>query len=411
MFTVNQLNNKYNLSKDDIRTMENVYDTIAYSFRGPLPTQDFTALEMEHFTDKRGSTQFFYLTSETGEVASVTEVVPRRGNHDNSINLLMTMVFTNPNYRRRGLIAQLINWVITFYETGVLESDKSLLLSDSVKSEGCRAYVDFILPEDLRESKRIHWSLYSIIGDYYKQFGFVGCKDINWLEITAIELAQKDEAVQGRDFSTDPQNEKLLTMGDLQEYFFDDEYALPKVADENLLNCDAEESSFPGFVERIQSYVKMHESELKNSKFFEACGILITDPHDADIKMIVFLCPFFFLNRIVVNRIYSNASDIRTFQKQWQRASQFVHYYAETTWNTLPCLQSVPAADKVIMLADNDFVSKNGAISKTEMVEVITKNSSWTNKGIGAVLPMIRDWTQHKEQPSRLANNGHWSFL
>lgn len=411
MFTVNQLNNRYNLSEDDIRKMKTVYEAIAYSFKGPLPTEDFKALEMEHYTDERGSTQFFYLTSETGEVASVTEIVPRSGNHDNSTNLLVTMVFTNPKYRRRGLIAKLINWVINFYETGVLESDETLLLSDSIRKEECRAYVDSILPEALRASKRIHWSLYSIIGDYYKQFGFVGCEDITWLEITATALAQEDKAVQGKDFTADARTERLLTAGDLKEYFFDDEYALPKVIDEHLLNCDAEESSFPGFIERIQSYVKMHESEIENSKFFETCGILITDPHNADIKTIVFICPFFFINRIVVNRVYTSAPDISTFQHQWQRASQFVHNYAATTWTTLPCLQSVPAADKVIMLADNDFVSKNGAISKTEMVEVITKNSSWTNNGIGAVLPMIRDWTQHKEQPSRLANNGHWSFL
>lgn len=409
MFTVNQLNNKYNVAEDDIQKMKKVYNAISYSFKGPLSTEDFKSLEMEHYTDERGSTQFFYLTSETGDVVSVTEIVPRKGNHDNSINLLLTMVFTNPNYRKRGLIAKLINWVIKFYETGNLENDISLLLSDSVRSEECKSYIDSILPKDIRTSNRIHWSLYSIIGDYYKQFGFVSGDDINWLEITAAELAKMRGGASP--FSLNSATERFLTTEDLQAYYFEDKYALPKVTDENLLNCDVEESTFPGFVERLQSYVRMHKSEIENNKFFDICGILISDPVDNEIQTIVFLCPFFFLNRVAINRVYTSAPDVATFRKHWQRASEFIYYYAETTWSSLPCLHNVSAEEKIIMMADNDFVSKNSAINQTQLQEIVTKSSGWTNKGLGMVLPMIRDWKQHKEQPSKLAHNGNWSFM
>lgn len=410
MFTINQLNNKFNLSDSDKNQMENVYRALSYSFSGPLDTEDFKNLEMEHFTDVRGSSQFFYLTAANGDVASVTEVVPRKGNQKDSLNLLVSMVFTNPQYRKQGLIGKLISWIITYYETGDINSDPSLLISDSIKNPYCKEYIDMIIPQIYRTTKKIHWSLYSIIGDFYKQFGFVGCDNINWLEIKSNEIAKHAE------FQINDKSEKFLKYEDLNEYYFNNNYNFPEIIDENLLNCSLEESSHPGFIERIQSYVKTHQDEISNKEFFQNCGFLIKDELNPKFQTLVFICPFFFINRIIVNRVFTSCPDVEMFSKHWERVVQFIYKYAETTWSYLKCLDEVKADDKIIMISDNDFISVGGVINKQQFTDVVVnKYSSWSNKGVGIVLPMIRDWQEHKvkegKPSSMLAYNGHWSFM
>lgn len=410
MYIVNQLNNKYNLSKYDKCQMENIYKTIAYSFSGPINTEDFKNLEMDHYTDQRSSTQFFYLTAENGDIVSVTEIVPRKGNIENSLNLLLTMVFTNPKYRKQGLIVKLINWVIKYYETGNIYNDNSLIISESIKDIHCKLYIDSIIPQSYRDNFKIHWSLYSIINDFYKQFGFIECNNLNWLEIKKNDITLKN-----LNFKINNKNEKLLKINDLKDYYFNDEYNFPKIIDENLLNCAFEESSHPGFIERIQNYIKIHENEIKDKEFFQNCGFLITD-ENKNFKTIIFLCPFFFINRIVINRVFTNCENVHDFSKHWERAIQFIYKYAETTWNSIDCLKTYDDNEKIIMIADNDFISKNNNITKQDFFNVvISTDPNWKNQGTGIVLPMIRDWKNHKiengKEPSMLANNGHWSFM
>lgn len=410
MYTINQLNNKYNLSTEDKCQMEKIYKTIAYSFSGPLNSEDFKNLEMEHYIDQRGSTQFFYLTAENGDIVSVTEIVPRKGNIKNSLNLLLTMVFTNPNYRKQGLIAKLINWVIKYYETGNIFTDNSLKISESIKNIQCKLYIDSIIPQNYRDNFKIHWSLYSIINDFYKQFGFIECNDINWLEIKANDINLKNI-----DFKINNKNEKLLKINDLKKYYFNDEYNFTEIIDENLLNCSFEESSHPGFIERIQTYIKYHENEIPNKEFLQNCGFLITN-NDKNFETIIFLCPFFFINRIVVNRVFTSCENIEDFSIHWKRATQFIYKYAEIIWDSIDCLKNYDENEKIIMIADNDFISKNNLISKQDFINLVLSNdSNWKNQGTGIVLPMIRDWKNHKiengKKPSMLANNGHWSFM
>jgi GNAT superfamily N-acetyltransferase len=399
MYTVNQLNNKQNLSNEDLNKMREVYKTIGYSFKGPLSTPDFQHLEMEHYEDVSANTQFFYLSAENGDIVSVLEIVPRKGLHEKTLNLLLSMVFTNPDYRKQGLIQKLINWVIKYYETEDFNNDSSLNVAESIKNGTSQKYIDSVIPKDIKESNKIHWSLYSIVGTFYQQFGFSACDDINWLQINSTKINSK--------FTLDSNTEKLLTVDDLDTYYHHEEYTFNNITEDDFQNCAFEESTYPGFVARFQSYLKLHESEFPNTEFIQNCGIVITDPETLT-QTIAFVCPFFFMNRIVVNRVYTDAKKVEIFEKQWQKVVEFIYHYAQSVWNTLP-----PLADdeKIIMLADNDFVSKEDIITKEKFVEIVTTIDGWENKKNDPVLPMIRDWKLSRNPPSKLAHNGHWSFM
>lgn len=399
MYTVNQVNNQQNQSDEDLKIMRKIYETIGYAFKTPLSTSDFQSLEMEHYEDYSAATQFFYLTAESGDIVSTVEIVPRKGLHDKTLNLLLTMVFTHQNYRKQGLIQKLIHWVIKYIETGDFNNDPSLGVSDSIKNCKSQEYIDSVIPKEIRDANNIHWSLYSIIGTFYKQFGFTPCDDINWFEVNSTAIGPKSEL--------DMKDEKILTVNDIDAYYHDENLTFDKITDESFQNCALEESSYSGFVGRFQSFLDLHKDKFNNIEFFQNCGIKISDP-ETSAQTIVFLCPFFFMNRVVINRVYTDSKNKEIFAKQWEKALEFVYYYSQNVWEKFPGLSDT---DKIIMVANNDFISKSNAISKAEFADVVTSVRGWENKLQGFALPMIRDWKLSKDVPSKLAHNGHWSFM
>ena len=400
-YSIHQLNNKFNRSDNDLKTMKVVYATISSSFKGPLETSDFQHLEMQHYEDYTASTQFFYLTAENGDIVSVVEIVPRQGLHQGTLNLLLTMVFTNPDYRKRGLVAKLINWVINFYETGTTDFDGAIKLADCFEMDQCREYISLILPEEIVKSEKIHWTLYSIVGEYYARFGFNPCNDTEWIELCADNF--------DIDFELKEDTEKLLTMDNIPTYFTAQKYNLPHIEDERFNNCALEEATFPGFVQRYQSYLNLNGLKEEFSEHGKYCGFLISGELDASQKTIAFICPFFFMNRIVIPRVYTNVRDKNIFKHHWERISKFAAWYAKQVWATIPNLSDYEDADKVLMVTSSDFVSET--LTRQEFADVITSTGGWENRGQGIVLPMIRDWKLSRKPPSRLAHSGYWSFM
>ena len=407
-YTINQINNKFNLNDEGLLKARKIYENLSVSFKGPLTIEDFKHLEMEHFEDINGKSQFFYLTSNNGDIVSTCEIVPRKGYHENSLNLLLSMVYTNPNYRKKGLVSKLLNWVIKFYENQTIDHDDTIIISESITNKECMEYFNEAVPLKFRESNNINWSLYSIVGTFYQQFGFNPCDEINWFQINSSDFPNEGE------FQINETNEKLLTNEDIDDYYFNEKYNFTPVNDTQLQNCSLEESSYAGFVARYQSYIEFNKDKFKDDdiKFAKNCGFYIKEiVNGKEYETIAFICPFFFMNRIVINRIFTNVEDETIFTKHWERITKFVSNYAQNVWKTIPGLETYSDSDKLVMTADNDIVVKSENLNVKNITDIIKKSTGWEDVGLGMVLPMIRDWKSLKSPPSKLAHNGHWSFM
>lgn len=398
LYTVHQLNSYQNRSDEDLAIMRKIYELMSPGFKNPLTTDDFVSLEMEHYEDKSAYTQFFYLTADNGDIACVHEVFPRKGYHENSINLLVTMVYTNPAYRRQGLIGKLINWVMEYYETGDVGDKRTILVSDSINNGLMDKYLEVVIPKKVRDSNDIHWSLYSIVDTFYTKFGYTACGNINWLETDLTDVNVSEFVLRS--------NEKVLTSEEVKDMIKQEKYWFCKTECKDFHNCSFEETSIPGFIARYQSYLKLHQAELgPKVAIGDISGFQIKNGNK---ETFISFSPFFFMNRIVITRVYTEETDPQVFASLWEHALQFIYQYATKVWDTLP---PVPSNENIIMLADNDFVNKGQTITSTKFLEIVTSYDTWKNVGTGIVLPHIRDWKQYKEIPSKIAHNGFWSFM
>lgn len=415
-YTLRQLNNKFNQDSKSVAAITKIFNNLALSFGGTLGVDNFTSIELPQFTENtENPTQFFYLThpSDQGEdIASIVQIVLRDGLKEQSINLLVTMVFTHPNYRSKGLFNKLFNWVINYYENEQIdESDELLIISDELKGKDCKLFLDTIVDPKYRESKKIHWSLYSIVDDYYKKFGFIGCNDLKWYILD-------DENITVNDFKL-KNNEFLLTENDIEKYFISPDYNFVKEENENTVNCCYEFNSLKIFYDRFKSYLKLDEKEIDDNdlKYFNRLGLLIKDEEN-NCESLIFACPFFFMNQISIYRLYTSCPNTEIFQQHWQRFNDYLSEYSSKIWNDLPFMKKPHCDDKKdeqvstksILLTPNDFVTKT--LLKDDIVNVIcSSNSHWNIKESTAIaLPMVRDWKAENKN-LQLAHNGQWCFL
>ncbi|TID30842.1 hypothetical protein CANINC_000578 [Pichia inconspicua] len=401
MYTIKQLNNIYDCDDSSLAELDKVTANSHCSFGKPHPVDEFVASHRSIFLSKRHPMQQFYIQHENGDIISSVDVIARKGLHPNSCSLIISSVFTNPKYRKMGFVAVLLTWIINFYETGSFETPSGYTIGETIANGEAQKYIDTIIPKEMRDHNRVHWTLNSIVGEFYSKFGFIPCRNMTWLEIS-------DESVNAAgdftNFKPITKEEQFLTEADLKTYYFGDKYGFQVPTDEKYQNLAQEDSQIETTVSRLDSYINLQSDKITNPDALRNIGLQINNGNE---ETIVFVTPFFLSGMLVVQRIYTSVTDKDIFKKHWERISQFIFSYAQNYWKQLDYLEF---SHKSIFMADADFICASNVISRDEWINLVVSSHGWANKGADMLLPMIRSWKEERKDLV-IANNGFLGFM
>lgn len=403
MFAIQQLNNTYDLGEEDLKSLDKISVANHSIFGGCLNMEEHIAYHRFAFTGKNYHRQLFYISDESLDVVSSLEIISRVGNHPNTISLIVSSAFTNPNYRKQGHFGTLLKWAIDYYETGHTDCGSDYSLGKSITDPYCQEYLDLAVPVEMRENDRVHWTLHSIVGEYYKRFGFLPCRNMTWLTTDAESVPNLSSFEH---FELNAENETFLTQKDFEKYYFGSKYRFEESKDENSRNLAQEDSQIVPIWKGLDNYIE-NENKIVNKQVFENCGLRIME---GDEETLVLLSPFFISGRIVVQRIFTNVTDKTVLKRHWERISNFIFSFAQTYWKTLPCLENAEIASKRFVMADVDFICASNVVSKSEWIDLVTASNGWADRGPDIMLPMVRSWKEeHKDMT--LAYNGFIGFM
>lgn len=400
MYTIKEVNNIYNTDEASLAELDKVIANTHYAFGKSHPVDEFVSVHRSIYLLKTHLCQQFYIQNENGDVISSVAVFARKGIHPNSCSLIISSVFTNPEYRRMGFIIVLMSWIISFYETGSTKTPSGYTVGDSIANGQAQKYIDSVITKDMRDNNRVHWVLNSIVGEYYSKFGFLPCRNMTWLEVSQDSV---NAAGNFTNFNL-KEGEQLLTEKDLETYYFGEKYGFDIPDDEKFQNVAQEDSQIKMTIARLNLYLKLHEDKITNPDALKNIGFRISNGEE---ETIVFITPFFITGMLVVQRIYTNVTDRDIFEKHWKRVSEFIFSYAENYWKQLQYLEF---PNHSIFMADADFICASKVISNDEWISLVVSSNGWKNSGPDLMLPMIRSWKEANKDIV-MANNGFLGFM
>ena len=411
MFTINQLNNRQNTSPEDISLLSSLLEVIAGSFKGPMTTNDFIIAERYRYLNQDKGAQLFYITNDDKDNELVTLFIfyAREGNLPDSRNIGVSLVSTNPEYRKQGWVSKLMHWAIAYYETGVSTiEDTNIHIAESISNGTSQQYIDAEIPSHIRESENINWTLYSIVDQFYARFGFHADPLTSWLTIQSTDVAGKFES-----FELDPARESAISVKEMDAYFTESKYNLDENLDNESYNCAFSASSAREFCEisidyYIQNKHNIDDADALAEYFSKNTGIHITD-HETGEETVVILSPFFLPSIILVSKVFTSAQTEEKFLAHWSRALQYIYTYCNKVWSSTPSTERARPSDFSVAFIDADFVCKTGSVSRDRLKQIVVEQNGWKNHH-PHMLPMIRIWG-HPERAAHIAHNGMWCIM
>lgn len=402
MYTIHQMNNTFDVGAETLQIVDKMYIANHVAFGGPTPLSDYLAFNQLLYKEQY-QTQWFYIMSDSGDVVSSLRILARDGVHPNSVSLNVSTAFTNPKYRGQGHFGVLLHWVTQHYENGTINCPEGYHVDESIQNGTSQKYIDTIIPADMRANSRVHWTLHSIVGNYYARFGFMARLDMNWLSSDAAKVNGRGDF---KDFQPENDNETFLTQNDLKKYFFDSKYTFETPESEKYQNLAQHESQIAIILKGLDGYVN-DQDNLTDKDIFQNCGFKITDGEQ---ETLVFVTPFFLSSEIVVQRVFTSVTDKEVLTKHWNRISDFIFSYSQRYWDTMTWLEPVPLSDRKIVMADTDFICASDVISRSEWINMVVSSNSWVNEGPKLMIPMIKSW-KNEQEDIQLAYNGYIGIM
>lgn len=414
MFTIHQLNNRENTSPEDISLISSLFEVVAGSFKGPMATKDFVNAELYRFLNPEKGTQLFYLTNEDkgGELVSLFLLFARDGNLPGYKNIGVSIVSTNPIYRKQGWVSFLLNWAINYYETGSIainEVGKNISLASSLTDGTSQRYIDSEIPFHIRESGKVTWTLYSLVASFYSRFGFHADPLNSWLTISA-----KDSMKELQPFKLDATTETPVSIQEMDKYFIGNVFKdTADTENTQSFSCSFVNSTARESCQILVDYYKQNngvvKSALELSLYFEEnTGISIRDTKTHE-ETVVIMTPFFVPTLLMISKVFTSAKSEKKFIEHWTRALQYVYTYANKMWASIPQSEDRDPSDFGIFFISSDFVCKTGAVTRDRLQEIVSAQRGWKNDQ-PHLLPMIRVWG-HPERPAHIAHNGMWCMM
>lgn len=385
MFELRQWNSKG--EKDDV--IYQIMETAAFSFGGSRSIEEFVKTESMISINSSKPRQFLYLMDGDMVVASLGVII-RDGLAPSSLNLLVILVNTHPLYRKQGIMNELINQLMKYYENGNLTHDEWEV--DDQTLEDASIFKHKYLNSFPKEN--IFWTLYSAIGDYYERFGFVPNKEF-------IQLIKKiDISIINNEKFTILPNERILFQEKDSHFLTHTEYLPNKTFTNMDRNVSFRDLPFFDFVSRSKIYCEMNHIPFQEEIGFEI-------QHHNEFTR-VFVTPDIKFNGLCIHRIYSNVNSKDVLILHLERAFEYVHSHYAKWYLNLPAVKK----NQVIMrikVSPADFMLLGNC--KIDDISDQLLNFGYNEVTEGVLIPMSKDFgARGINEYSTWPYNGFWAF-
>lgn len=362
-------------SKQGGAGIEQVIETAYLAFGGARTRSEFRATETAIAVTSKQPRQFLYLVDGELVVASVG-VVLRRGLAVNSLNLFVMFVNTHPDYRKIGLMEELFNQLLKYYERGDLTHEK-WDVDDQTLEDASRFKNDWFRPYE-----NVFWTLYSAVGTYYERFGFVpNYEFVPYIKQVPV-VEQQFRVENGERVLFWPQDAHLLV----------DKQLLPpnnySILDRN---ASLQETPFEEYVTRFRGYCEFTGLHFDGQMGFQTGKDEITR---------VFFAPDIRLGGLCIHRVWSNVNCKNTLLVQLQRV--FAYIEACAAWfSRFPV---VNASSVTVKLAAADFMLL-GKCSFQDIEHALAE-FGYVRHTMGALVPMAKDFGE-----SGVFKEARWPYI
>lgn len=361
-------------------------------FGQPFTLAEFVGTEYAVAQNSKEPRQFFYLMND-GKVVASMGVLLRAGLAPKTLNLLIIMVNTHPDYRKLGLMGTLISHVIRFYEKGNLThedwevTDETMEQASIFRAQFVRTY----------EDANIFWTLYSAVGEYYARFGFVSMSgfepfqssiDVDAIDSVSLELHE---------------GETILKYG-ADNHLLSDEKFLPNEEYTNLdMNLSFQDQSpMMDILYKAQVYCQKFNDKLPIPEI----GFEIVSKEKTTR---IFAGPDIGFDSLCIYRVVSDVDAKATLLDHLRRGMEYVKsHYAKLLMN-LPAYHKNLKTIK-IKTTKGDFIL-TGQIQFDDITEAELQNLGLERDTYTTLLPMAKSYGfDGVPEGAQMLFNGYWAF-
>lgn len=332
--------------------------------------------------------QLFYVMDGDVVVASLIILV-RNSMVEGKKDLLFSAVNTNPEYRRIGIMDELFSYVFRIYE------DRESIVVDprfSVSEETGKECFDFVAQTGIND---FYWTLYSMVFDYYKKFGFHAFNNLNYYE-------QKPSLIVTDEEFNLTKTEKYINADNVIDFMHDPKY-IPfpyKSTDPNERSCGFESSAGPSFSNRFTKMVNLNGQKLDHF------GLHIKD--DAGESFII-ITQHFGPMEAMVQRMYTSVEGNEKMAKHLERLYLYLGHYFKTNYAKFNN-NELGKKGQIIWFAVNDIFATTEE-SKQITIDFISKEKGWTwDESNAENLPMLREFKAGPVDGLKWTYNGFYQY-
>lgn len=348
----------------------------------------FAKSELFNFQTSEVPWQLFYIM-EGDNVAGSLCLVIREGNCPGKKDICITLVNTNPNYRRKGLMEVLFNYIFRVYEKR--ESFVDTLGYEVGENTGDEC-MEFLNKLEINDG---YWVLYSIVETYYAKYGFHAFKSLNYFKEAPKNLVFKE------DFQLS-NGEQYITLENLESFVHNEKYIPYPIVSEDIneRSCGFKTSTIPLFAKRLEELLRC------NGKSLESIGLHIADSYG---ESFIVINQHFGSFETMIQRLYTSVEDEDVLLKHLDRLYMYISHYLKTNYYSLDDNETENQW-QCVWFSDNDiFATTNSA--KEVVFEYFNKTKHWDfDESNAEHLAMLREWNGKPVDGLKWTYNGFWSL-
>lgn len=381
---------QWNSKESNDGAIYKIMETASLSFTGSRSSQEFIEIESRISIMSTQPRQFLYLVDGELVVASLGVIV-RGGLAPSSLNLLVILVNTHPQYRKRGIMNELIIQLMKYYEGGDLTHDDWEVDDDTF--ERASSFKHKYLNPFPKENN--FWTLYSAVGNYYQRFGFVP-------NVEFIQLVKKVDIgiIEGLEMFNVLENERVLLCDQDSNLLTDARYLPTRQFTPSDMNAAFTELPFFDYVSRAKLYCEVNKIPFEGEIGYEI-------KHEDECTR-VFVTPDIRFNGLCVHRVYSNVNSKEILIKHLERIFLYVQSKFGKWFASLPAIKvNVPSI--TIKVSPGDFMLFGDC--QLDDIEHQLERLGFSVIQKGGLVPMSKDFGHSGISDSaKWPFNGYWAF-
>lgn len=304
-------------------------------------------------------------------------------------DVCITLVNTNPKYRKKGLMEVLFNYIFKMYE-----KHESYVCKEGyeVSKKTDNECINFLTEFNVNDG---YYVLYSIVETYYAKYGFQPFKTLNYFKAVLKSILSE------HDFTL-RDNEQYINLSNLENFVHNEKYIPFDIVTNDVTerSCNFKTSSILPFAKKLKILLEHEACDL------ESLGLHIQNDEG---ESFIIINQHFGTHEVMIQRIYTSVEDKTVLNNHIHRLYHYISHYLKTNYYRMSD-NKLDNQWQLMWLSDNDIFTTSKD-SKSTIYDYFAKEKAWDYDDTNSEhLAMVREWDGTPLDGLKWTHNGCWSL-